>query len=166
MVLSLGGIGATLAWANHQSASVTQGAGRFPGQYGQRPSGFPTGGRVRPSGFPTDGTMPSGFPTDGTMPSGFPTDGNVPSGFPSRGSFPGNGQRQPGQRPAGGGGVFQGNGARPGMHLTGVEIGLISGLGVVFVGSGVFLVVALVNRRKTPATAGVPTQLPSGDHVA
>ena len=146
MVLSLGGVGATLLYANHQAAP--QGAGGFPGQYnGQRPSGFPSGGRARPSGFPTDGTMPSGFPTDGTMPSGFPTGGN----------FPGGGQRLPGQRPAGGNGTYQRYGQPPGMHLNGLEVGVISGCGVIFVGSAVFLAIGLVNRRK-PTAVAVPPQ--------
>jgi len=162
MVLSLGGVGATLLYANHQ-ATTAQSAGRFPGQYnGQRPSSFPSGGRVRPSGFPTDGTMPSGFPTDGTMPSGFPTDGTMPSAFPTGGNFPGNGQGQQGQpgqqgRP-GGSGIYQRS--PRGMQLSGLEIGLISGCGVVFVGSAVFLAIGLVNRRKT-TPAAVPAQ-PSG----
>jgi len=160
MVLSLGGIGATLLYANHQAAPV-QGAGGFPGQYnGQRPSGFPSSGRVRPSGFPS-----GGFPTNGNFPSGFPTDGTMPSGFPSGGNFPGNGQRQPGQRPSGGNGTFQRYGQPPatGMHLSGLEIGLIAGCGVVFVGSAVFLALGLVNRRKTTA---VPSQPQVNTHVA
>jgi len=154
MVLSLGGVGATLLYANHQ-ANTTQSAGRFPGQNGgQRPSVFPSGGRVRPSGFPTDGTMPSGFPTDGTMASGFPTDGTMPSGFPTGGNFPGYGQGQQGQRP-GGSGTYQRNPQTRGMQLSGLEIGLISGCGVVFVGSAVFLAIGLVNRRKPTPVAAV-----------
>ena len=134
MVLSLGGVGATLLYANHQ-ANTTQSAGRFPGQNGgQRPSVFPSGGRVRPSGFPTDGTMPSGFPTGG--------------------NFPGYGQGQQGQRP-GGSGTYQRNPQTRGMQLSGLEIGLISGCGVVFVGSAVFLAIGLVNRRKPTPVAAV-----------
>jgi len=179
MVLSLGGIGATLLVANHQAAAAAPapGSGRMPGgnpgNPGQRPSGYPSSGRVRPSNFPSGfpsnfpSGFPSGFPTDGTRPSGFPSVGNFPNGFPSGGGFGGGnggGQRQPGQRPSGGG-TFQRNGQPPapaGMHLTGPEIGLVTGLGVIFVGSAVFLVIGLVNRRK-PTTA-VPA--PPSAHVA
>jgi len=144
MVLSLGGIGGVLLYANHQAATAP--AQRFPGQYnGQRPSGFPSGARVRPSGAPSGG-YPSGFPSGGGFnPSDFPSGGGFnPSDFPSGGNFPG------GNFPGGNNGAFQRNrqAPAPGMHLSGLEIGLISGLGVIFVGSAVFLAVGLVNRRK------------------
>ena len=152
MVLSLGGIGATLLVANHQSSvAQSQGAGRFPGGYGQfgqngqnggqRPSGFPSG--MRPSDFPS-GMRPSDFPSGGNFPSGYPSGGRVrPSGFPSGGNFGGGGF-------PGGNGGFPRNGQPPasGMHLSGLEIGLISALGVIFVGSAVFLVIGLTRRRK------------------
>jgi len=156
MVLSLCGVGATLLYANHQAAAApAQGSGRFPGGYtGQRPSGFPSG--MRPSGFPSGGNFPSGYPSGGrTRPSGFPSGGTMPSGYPSGGYGNGGGfggaNGQPGQRPTGGNGNFQRPGQPPaptGMHLTGLEIGLIAGCGVIFVGSAVFLAIALVNRRK------------------
>jgi len=167
MVLSIGGIGTTLLVANHQAAAApAQGSGQFPGGFnGQRPSGFPSG--IRPSGFPSGGNFPSGYPSGGRMrPSDFPSGGTMPSGFPTGGNFGngggnnGNGQRQPGQRPTGGSGTLQRYGQPPapaGMHLTGLEIGLTTGLGVIFVGSAVFLVIGLMNRRKTvPAAAAAP----------
>jgi len=183
MVLSLGGIGATLLYANHQAAAApSQGSGRFPGGFnGQLPSGFPSG--VRPSDFPSGGNFPSGYPSGGRVrPSGYPSGGTMPSGFPSGGYGNGGGNGggfggangQPGQRPNGGNGNFQRNGQPPapaGMHLTGLEIGLVTGLGVIFVGSAVFLVIALVNRRK-PAPVAVHaapasnTPSPQGDATA
>lgn len=157
MVLSLAGIGATLLVANHQaSAAPSQGSGQFPGgngQFGQnggqRPSGFPSGVRPSdfPSGYPSGGNFASGYPSGGrARPSGFPTDGSMPSGFPTGGNFQGGGF-------PGGNGGYQRNGQPPsqGMHLSGLEIGLISALGVIFVGSAVFLVIGLAGRRKPAA---------------
>ena len=150
MVLSLGGIGATLLYAHHEATvAPTPGSGRFPGgtYTGTRPTNFPNGGNF-PSGFPTDGNR-SNFPTD--MPSGMPT-----GGFGGNGGTPGTFQRPTGTRPSGGYGNFPGaqaNTSNGTMKLSGLQIGLIVGCGVIFVGSAVFLGLSLAGRKKTAAAS-------------
>ena len=167
MVLSLGGIAATLIYAHHEATvAPSSGSGRFPGgtYTGTRPTNFPNRSSY-PSGFPTGGNYPSGFPTDGSYPSGFPTD--MPSGMPTGGNGGGTGagngnfQRTPGQRPTGGNfgnfGNFPGtqaNATNGAMKLSGLQIGLIVGCGVIFVGSAVFLIMSVLGR---PKTSGTPT---------
>jgi len=139
MVLSLGGIAATVAYAaNSGHAATPAGPGQRPGggYTGVRPSGFPTGERPsgypsgrpngygsgrptnfpsgRPTDYPTDGSggqYPGGVPTD--VPTDFPTD--VPSGQSTDGSQGGGGY--------GGGYGGYGNGGQGGMPNGGFQGG-------------------------------------------
>ncbi|MCL2482403.1 MAG: PT domain-containing protein [Propionibacteriaceae bacterium] len=181
MVLSLGGVAATVAYAaNSGHAATPVGGGQRPGggYTGVRPSGFPTG--ERPSGYPSGRptNYPSGRPTDypSGMPTDFPTDGSggrypggVPTDMPTDGSLSGGGY---GYGNGGQGGMpngsFQG-GNRPGGFYTNSgpakatwkawETGVVAGCGVLFLASLAWLIVSVRKHGKTVRT-GHPGQLP------
>ena len=177
MVLSLAGVTATLLYASSHSARYDwPGEGR---QIEQGPNGrqvgFPNeeGRRERPSGMPTN--MPSGFPTD--MPSGFPTDmpREIPSGEPNGRPTdlpsinPNDDDRQWSEQ-----GQPQGNPQfpdrqyRPGrdgdISLSGGGIAIVSGCALIFVGSAIYLIFAIRQRRKSlVVNLDQPTSLTTRD---
>jgi len=163
MVLSAAGIGTTVGVGLHGGASSTPAPGYYQGG-GQRPAGRGSGVPAanpsdRPSGYPTAG-RPSDRPS-GADPSALPS-----GGFAGRGGTGRPGAGAPSNRPGGGfqgverpAGTFPGAANRPAARpaLSGLDIGLIVGCGVIFLGSLAFLVVELVRRQKSK-TAGQPAQ--------